>query len=101
MSSVGLNEMIGRAAINDGFREALLSGRRAEVLKKLKAPLDAAEYQAVMAIEATEMVEFSIAVEHLIKQAEDRAVLRPVEPVVYQPVRWPNRAASSAFILHE
>lgn len=101
MSSVGLNELVGRAAINDSFREGLLNGRRAEILQKLKAPLDAIEHQAVMAIEATEMVGFSIAIEHLIAQVEGRAVSRPAEPAVYQPVRWPNRAVSGAFLLHE
>jgi hypothetical protein len=101
MSSVGLNELVGRAAINDSFREGLLNGRRAEVLQRLKAPLDATEHRAVMAIQATEMVEFSIAIEHLIAQGEGRGAGRPIEPAVVQPVGWPTRAVSGAFILHE
>jgi len=101
MSSIGLNELVGRAAINDNFREGLLNGRRAECLRQLRSPLDAAEFAAVMAIEAAGMVEFSIAIQGLITQVEGQFAGQPVEPAVYQPVRWPNRVANNAFILHE
>ncbi len=101
MSSVGLNEIVGRAAINESFQAGLLNGRRAECLQQLKSPLDAAEYAAVMAIEAAGMVEFSIAIERLIAQGQGQFTGQPVEPAVSQPVRWPNRVANNAFILHE
>jgi hypothetical protein len=101
MSSVGLNEIVGRAAINDNFREGLLNGRRAECLRQLRSPLDAAEHDAVMAIEAAGMVEFSIAIQRLIAQGDGQFAGQPVEAAVSQPVRWPNRVANNAFILHE
>jgi len=101
MTSIGLNELVGRAAINDSFRDGLLNGRRAECLRQLRSPLDAAEHAAVMSIEAAGMVDFAIAVQRLIAQGEGQFAGQPVEPAVYQPVRWPNRVSNSAFILHE
>jgi hypothetical protein len=101
MSSVGLNELVGRAAINQSFCDGLLSARRAEVLCQLEAPLDSDERQAVMAIEASGLREFAIAVQHLIEQRKGLGVIRPVEPVVFQPVRWAGQSNSRVFILHE
>jgi hypothetical protein len=101
MSSVALNEIVGLAAINDSFRDGLLNGRRAEVLRQLETPLDPDENQAVMAIEAAGLREFAIAVQHLIEQRKGLAVARPVEPAVFQPMRWPSQSNSRVFMLHE
>jgi hypothetical protein len=101
MSSVGLNEIVGLAAISDSFREGLFNGRRAEMLRRVEAPLDPEECQAVMAIEATALQEFAVAVQHLIEQRKGVAPMVPAEPVVFQTVRWSSPANNRVFMLHE
>jgi hypothetical protein len=100
MSSVGLNEIVGLAAISDSFREGLLNGRRAEVLQQLESPLEPEERQAVLAIQATGLREFAIAIQHLIEARKGLAISRPAEPV-FQPVRWSNQSSNRVFMLHE
>jgi hypothetical protein len=101
MSSTGLNELVGKAVINENFHAALLDGRRAGCVAMFAAKLDPHEQAALLTIQASTLAEFAAAVERLIDQGLHGPVQLPVETPVYQPVRWPKPAASGAFMLHE
>lgn len=103
MSSIGLNEIVGKAAINKSFQSELLGARRAECLRQLKSPLDADEIAAVMDIQASTVWEFAVAIERLIaaSRARESAVERTVAPEVFQPASWTKLAASGVYRQHE
>jgi hypothetical protein len=103
MSSVGLNEIVGKAAINHSFQRGLLGARRAECLRQLQAKLEPEEVAAVMEIQASTVWEFAVAIERLIakSRARENAAELTVAPEVFQPVGWPKLAASGVYLRHE
>ena len=68
MSTLELHKLVGRAVINRKFQTGLLNGHRAELLGQFK--LEPEEVAAVMAIEAADVTEFAIAVEHIVNTRE-------------------------------
>jgi hypothetical protein len=100
MSIRGLNEVVGKAIINDSFRARLLSGQRAEALRQFDDRLDADERQALLGIQAEALADFAAAIEVLIEQREGRRVSVPAERPALAPVGWSKMVSNGAYIQH-
>ena len=94
MSVIGLNALVGKAVISDRFRIGLLNGQRAELIRQPEFDLDPDEANALLAIQAQNLAEFSAAVEGLVAQKAQRQA-RNNQAVFLGPVRWRNNDPSN------
>ncbi len=100
MSILGLNELVGKAAINTSFQTGLFNGQRAEMLSQLEFKLDVDEQQAVLGIQAQALSEFAAAIEQLINQREGRHAAAPTERATRPALGWSTLVSSGALFQH-
>ena len=96
MSIKGLNDIVGTACISDNFRMGLLNGQRAELIGRPNFELEPEEKLALLAIQADDLANFSVAVEHLVALVESRPVRS--DSAFMSPVRWPTTANRGAYL---
>jgi hypothetical protein len=97
MSVTGLNALVGQAVISDRFRTGLLNGRRAELIRQPEFELDPDEANAVMAIQADNLADFSVAVEVLVDRLARRQAPAS-QAVFFGPIRWRSSATTGVSI---
>ena len=84
MSIMGLNQLLGEAVVSDQFRTGLLNGRRAELVTDPRFKLEPDEAAALLSIEADNLQDFAVGVEHYLNQRK----ASQTTPSHSQP-RWP------------
>jgi hypothetical protein len=97
MSVTGLNALVGQAVISDRFRSGLLNGRRAELIRQPEFELDPDEANAVMAIQADNLAEFSAAVEDLVDRLARRQASAS-QAVFMGQIRWRSSATTAVSV---
>ena len=93
MSISGLNQLLGEAVVSDQFRAGLLNGRRAELVTDPRFKLEPEEAAALLAIEAANLQEFAVGVEHYLTQRKPAPAMAAPAPA--QP-RWSILVVSGA-----
>jgi CheY-like chemotaxis protein len=75
MSIVSLNAIVTKAVVSDRFRDGILNGRKAELIRDFD--LDADEVAAIMSIHADSLAEFAAAIDELVRARE---IASPAQP---------------------
>jgi hypothetical protein len=96
MSARGLNEVVGRGCISQTFRQGLMNGQRAELIRLPEFELEPEEARALLAIKADTFADFAAAVEALVAQRESRAAR--AEGPFRVSLRWPSAANTGVYI---